>query len=321
MAGIATRQAFGEALAETGDVDRVAALAELGEKHPHIVALDADLSKSTKTQDFAKRFPDRFFDFGIAEANMIGAAAGLAFSGKKPFCASFACFITGRFDQIRLSIGYSRANVVVVGTHAGVAIGQDGHSQMGLEDLACMRSVSGMAVIQPGDQHETRQAVEYLVGHEGPAYLRLTRQTMTDISEEADCKFVFGKGVKLREGKDLTIFASGGPLYNALLAAEELAQDGVEARVVNIHTLKPIDRELIQDSAKKTGRFVTVEDHNIIGGLGSAVCETAAESQPVPTLRLGLNEEFGESGDPKALYEKFGLSPAGIAKAIRKWLN
>jgi len=308
MAGIASRQAFG------------ATLADIGGEYENLVVLDADLAKSTMTMHFAEKYPERFFDFGIAEANMIGAAAGLAFSGKKPFLASFACFVTGRFDQIRVSLGYSRANAVVVGTHSGVAIGEDGYSQMGLEDIACMRSITGMAVIQPSDEVETRQAVEYLMGHEGPAYLRLTRQKLENVNTDKNYKFEFGKGVELRPGKDLTIVASGGPLYNAMLAAEELAQEGVEARVINIHTIKPIDQDILADAAKKTGRIVTVEDHNIVGGLGGAVAETVSSLQAVPVLRIGVDEQFGESGDSKGLYAKFGLSPEAIAQSIRKWL-
>ena len=202
-----------------------------------------------------------------------------------------------------------------------MAIGEDGYSQMGLEDIACMRSITGMAVIQPADEIETRQAVEYLMEHEGPAYLRLTRQKLEDVNTDKNYKFQFGKGVDLRKGKDLTIIASGGPLYNAMLAAEELAQEGVEARVINIHTIKPIDQDIIADAAKKTGRIVTVEDHNIIGGLGGAVAETVSLLQPVPVLRLGIDEQFGESGDSKGLYAKFGLSPDAIAQSIRQWIG
>lgn len=307
MPAKATRVSFGEALEE------------LGEKNPNIVVLDADLSKSTMSIKFAKKFPDRFFEMGIAEQNMIGTAAGLALAGKIPFACSFACFLIGRYETIRMSVAYTNANVKLVGTHAGIGIGEDGYSQMGLEDIALMRALPNVSVIQPCDDIETKQAVEYIVGHEGPVFLRLTRQPLEDVNQ-AGYKFEFGKGVILRDGKDVTIFATGGVVFNSLLAAGELEKDGISARVVNIHTIKPIDKELIIKCAIETGKIVTVEDHNIVGGLGSAVMEVLSENYPVKVKRIGV-EKFGESGSPKALYEKYGLDPRGIAKMVREFLK
>ena len=303
----ATRAAFGEAIAE------------LGEKHPNIVVLDADLRASTKTGKFASRFPERAFEFGIAEANMIGAGAGLALAGKVPFICSFACFLTGRFDQIRVSLCYSRAAAHLIGTHAGVAVGDDGYSQQGLEDIALMRSLPNMVVLQPADETETRAATEYLVGHTGPSYMRLTRHNVEPVNGDG-YRFEFGKGVILRKGKDVTIVASGGTVKPALDAAELLSRKGQDAQVINIHTIKPIDEGLLNDAAKKTGRVVTVEDHTVFGGLGSAVCEALADGVPVPVKRIGLTD-FGESGSTDALYEKHGLSAGRIAETALKFLS
>lgn len=307
MPAKATRVSFGEALEE------------LGEKNPNIVVLDADLSKSTMSIKFAKKFPDRFFEMGIAEQNMIGTAAGLALAGKIPFACSFACFLIGRYETIRISVAYTNANVKLVGTHAGIGIGEDGYSQMGLEDIALMRALPNVSVVQPCDDIETKQAVKYIAEHQGPVFLRLTRQPLEDVNHNG-YKFEFGKGVVLRDGKDVTIFATGGVVFNSLLAAEELEKDGISARVVNIHTIKPIDKELIVKCAIETGRIVTVEDHNIVGGLGSAVMEVLSENYPVKVKRIGI-VKFGESGSPKALYEKYGLDPKGIAKAVREFLK
>jgi transketolase len=307
MPAKATRVSFGEALEE------------LGEKNPNIVVLDADLSKSTMSIKFAKKFPDRFFEMGIAEQNMIGTAAGLALAGKIPFACSFACFLIGRYETIRMSVAYTNANVKLVGTHAGIGIGEDGYSQMGLEDIALMRALPNVSVVQPCDDIETKQAVEYIAEHEGPVFLRLTRQPLEDVNRTG-YKFEFGKGVVLRDGKDVTIFATGGVVFNSLLAAEELEKDGISARVVNIHTIKPIDKELIIKCAIETGKIVTVEDHNIVGGLGSAVMEVLSENYPVKVKRIGI-VKFGESGSPKALYEKYGLDSKGIAKAVREFLK
>ena len=299
MGAKATRVAFGEALVR------------LGAENPDIVVLDADLSKSTMTEHFADKYPDRFFDMGIAEGNMVGAGAGMALAGKIPFICSFACFVIGRFEQIRMSISYSRANVKIVGTHSGIGIGEDGYSQMALEDIALMRSLPNMAVIQPADGVESERAVEYAVRHQGPVFLRLTRQKLDDVNPP-DYRFQFGKGVVLRPGKDVTLMATGGVVGNALKAAKILEQKGVDAQVVNIHTLKPIDRELVAKIALSQGKIVTVEDHGITGGLGSAVAEVVAELGRGRVKRVAV-EDFGESGDAEGLYRKYGLSEENIA--------
>jgi transketolase len=297
----ATRQAFGEALVE------------IAEKYPNVVALDADLSKSTMTCHFAEKYPHRFFEMGIAEANMIGVGAGLALSGKVPFICSFACFVVGRMDIIRMSVGYSQANVKIVGTHAGIGIGEDGASQMGIEDIAAIRAIPGISIIQPGDDIETRQAIEWAAQTDGPMYFRLTRQALADVNSP-DYQFVPGKGVVLAEGNDMTIFASGGTVQEAVAAKELLANDGIDARIVNIHTIKPIDKELIVQCAQETGCLFTVEDHNIIGGLGSAVAEVVSEEKPTPLKRWGVNDVFGQSGSPTDMYINYEIDSKGIAK-------
>lgn len=307
--GKSTRAAFGEALARAG------------EKNRDVVVFDADLSVSTMSKYFAEKFPDRFFEMGIAEANMIGTAAGIAMQGKIPFICSFGAFVTGRFDQIKVSLNYARANVKIVGTHSGIAIGDDGYSQMGLEDLALMRVLPKMTVFQPADATETECIVDYLVNkHNGPSYLRLTRQNVDDLFN-ASYRYNFGKGVTLREGTDVAIFASGGVVANALHAADSLSKDGISATVVNIHTIKPIDEELIINLSKKIGKLVTVEDHQIIGGLGSAVAETLCDSAPAKLLRIGIRDQYGESGAPEELYEKYGLSTQGIARQVREFVS
>jgi transketolase len=306
---MASRQAFGEALAE------------VGETNPDVVVFDADLSKSTMSILFAKKFPDRFFEMGIQEANMIGAGAGAALAGKIPFVCSFACFITGRYDTIRISVAYSNAGVRIVGTHAGIGIGEDGNSQMGLEDIGLMRGLPNMAVIQPGDELETKQAVRYLAnGHRGPAYLRLTRQSLPDVSP-AGYQFQLGKGVTLRDGKDVTCIASGGTVGHAVEAAKKLESQGINVRVVNLSTIKPIDTDLIVKCAKETGKIFTVEDHNVIGGMGSAVCEVLAENYPAKVKRWGLLDKFGESGSPEALYKKYELDAEGIARRLTEFVK
>lgn len=302
MGAKATRQAFGEALAE------------IGGKNQDIVVLDADLSKSTMSNIFAEKFPERFFEFGISEANMIGAAAGLAISGKIPFCCSFACFVTGRYDTIRISVAYSQANVKIIGTHAGIGIGEDGFSQMGLEDLSLMRGLPGFTVIQPADEIETKQAVAWAAQHVGPVYLRLTRQKLIDVNG-ADYRFEVGKGVTLAEGLDMTIFATGGTVQHAMKAKEMLAKNNVDARIVNIHSIKPIDKDLILKCAEETGCLFTVEDHNVIGGLGSAVAEVLSEYRPTPLKRWGILDVFGESGTEKDLYKEFKIDADGITEA------
>ena len=307
MPAKASRAAFGEALLD------------LGAKDPRIVALDADLSKSTMTAAFAKKFPDRAFNLGIAEANMIGVGAGLAMAGKIPFVASFACFLVGRFETIRISVAYTNANVKLVGTHVGVAIGEDGYSQMGLEDIACIRALPNIPVIQPADEVETKQVIAYAVEHQGPIYLRLTRQNLEPVSP-ANYQFRFGKWVRLREGTDVTLIASGGTVFPALEAAKQLEADGIRAEVINAATIKPLDEEMLLASARRTGHVVTVEDHSINGGLGGAVTELLAEGCPTLVRRIGV-QGFGESGDLKGLYAKHGLDAAGIARTTRKFLG
>ncbi|MDP6559557.1 MAG: transketolase C-terminal domain-containing protein [Candidatus Binatia bacterium] len=303
MGSKATRLAFGEALVRLAGENR------------DIVVLDADLSKSTMTDLFAQKYPDRFFDVGIAEGNMVGMGAGMALAGNIPFICSFSCFVGGRFEQIRMSVGYNRANVKIVGTHSGIGIGEDGYSQMAVEDIALMRTLPNMAVIQPGDAVETERALEYIVAHKGPVFLRLTRQKVEDINPP-DYRFQFGKGVTLRDGGDLTIMGTGGVLGHAIKAAERLAKKGIEAGVVNIHTLKPLDRDLIAELVVRHGRIVTVEDHGLVGGLGSAVAEVVVEIGRGQVGRLAVND-YAESGDSDGLYKKYGLSEEHIeAKAL-----
>ena len=308
MAGAkASRAAFGEALLE------------LGARDPRIVTLDADLSKSTMTAKFAKTYPDRGFNLGIAESNMVGVGAGLALTGKIPFVCSFACFVVGRFETIRISVAYTNANVKIVGTHSGIAIGEDGYSQMGLEDIACLRALPNVPIIQPADELETKQAVAFAVEHQGPLYLRLTRQNLEPVCP-VDYRFQLGRWLTLRQGTDVTLIATGGTVFNALEAAKKLAAEGVSAEVINAASIKPLDEDMLVAAAAKTKRVVTIEDHSIHGGLGGAVAETLAEVMPTPLKRLGVTG-FGESGDPKGLYAKHGLDPAGLAASITKFLH
>ena len=307
MAAKASRAAFGEAIAE------------LGATNPRIVTLDADLSKSTMTGAFARKFPGRAFNLGIAESNMIGIGAGLALAGYVPFVASFACFIVGRFETIRMSVAYTNANVKLVGTHAGIAIGEDGYSQMGLEDVAMLRALPNVTIVQPADELETKQAVAWAAAYQGPVYLRLTRQNLEPVCP-GDHRFEIGKWLTLRTGHDVTLIASGGPVFNTLEAAKLLAGDGISADVIDAASLKPLDEDTLLRSAGKTGHVVTVEDHAVAGGLGGIVAELLSEVLPTPLRRLGVSG-FGESGDPKALYAKHGLDAAGIATSVRKFLN
>lgn len=301
---MATRKAFGNSLLK------------LGGKNPRVVALDADLSKSTFSYLFAQKFPERFFEMGIAEANMIGVASGMALSGYIPFACSFACFITGRFDQIKMSVAYSDAAVRLVGTHAGVGIGEDGYSQQGLEDIALMRSLPSMEVFQPADDIETDSMMHYLVESKNPAYLRLTRQDLVRVNMP-DYTFKPGVFGLLKPGRDMTVFATGGTVYNALAAATELKAQGIDIRVYNASSLKPVDGEAVHRAGKETKLLVSIEDHTIIGGLGGAIAETlSSRSNVAGLLRLGINDEFGESGTPEALYHKHGLDQAGIAKRL-----
>jgi transketolase len=312
--GKATREAFGDAIVEIGATE------------PRLVVLDADLSKSTMTQAFSKKFPERHFEFGIAEQNMIGAGAGLALCGKIPVVTSFACFLIGRLETIRIAAAYNKTNLKLVGTHAGIGIGEDGTSQMGLEDIGAMRSLPHMTILQPADALETKQAVEWMIKHDGPVYIRLTRQKMDDV-HKPDYKFQIGKADVLWEPEpkpahfQATIFATGGTVPHALAAAKDLLPRGFAARVVNAASLAPFDADAVARAAADSGRIVTVEDHNVVGGLGSAVCEAIAErGLACPVVRVGVRD-FGESATPEQLYDKYGLSAPHIVEAALRNLN
>lgn len=303
---IATREAYGKALVELAD------------KYDFVV-LDADLAEATKTVMFKKAYPQRFFDCGIAEGNMISVAAGLAASGKVAFASSFAMFAAGRaFEQVRNSVGYPHLNVKIGATHAGITVGEDGATHQCLEDIALMRSIPGMTVINPCDAVEARAAVECAINTYGPFYMRFGRYPVPVINDNPDYKFELGKGVLLRDGLDATVVASGLTVSMALEAAEMLKGEGIDVRVVNIHTLKPIDKDIITAAARETGAIVTAEEHNIIGGLGSAVTEVVCESCPVPVLRVGVEDTFGRSGKVPALLEAYGLTPEHIANKVRE---
>ena len=306
---IATRESYGNALAE------------LGKEHEEIVVLDADLAAATKTGVFKKVFPERHIDCGIAECNMIGVAAGLAAAGKVPFASSFAMFAAGRaFEQVRNSVGYPRLNVKIGATHAGISVGEDGATHQCNEDIALMRAIPGMVVINPSDDVEARAAVKAAYEHQGPVYLRFGRLAVPVINDNEDYKFELGKGVVLRDGKDVTIIASGLPVANCLEAAEKLAADGIDARVINIHTIKPLDEKLVIEAAKATGKVVTVEEHSVIGGLGSAVCDVLSEQAPTKTLKIGINDTFGESGPAVELVKKYGLDADSIYKKVKAFV-
>lgn len=301
MANIATRDAYGQALAE------------LGALNDKVVVLDADLSKSTKTNDFKKVFPERFFNMGIAEQNLLGTAAGFAAAGKIPFASSFAVFAVGRaYDQIRNSIAYPKLNVKIAATHAGLTVGEDGGSHQMLEDIALMRALPNMTVIVPADGVETKQVIMAAAAYDGPVYIRLGRPKVPVLFDES-YQFEIGKGVVLKDGADVTLVATGIMVSKAMEAAEVLAADGISAAVVNISTIKPLDQQLIIEMAQKTGAMVTCEEHNIYGGLGSAVAEVLVEHCPVPMARVGVEDSFGESGLPDQLLEKYGLTAANIA--------
>ena len=298
---IATREAYGNALAE------------LGEKY-NFVVLDADLAAATKTGVFKKKFPNRHFDCGIAEGNMMSVAAGLAAAGKVPFVSTFAMFAAGRaFEQIRNSIGYPHLNVKIGATHAGITVGEDGATHQCNEDIALMRTIPGMTVINPADAVEARAAVEAALHFEGPVYLRFGRYAVPVFNDKETYKFELGRGVLLREGSDVTIIATGIMVDMAMTAAEALQKEGISARVINIHTIKPLDREIVLAAAKETGAIVTAEEHNVIGGLGAAVAETVSEACPVPVMRVGVEDAFGRSGTVPALLEMYGLTPENIA--------
>lgn len=305
---IATRESYGKALAE------------LGTEHKDVVVLDADLAEATKTGIFKKAHPERFIDCGIAESNMMGVAAGLAAAGMVPFASSFAMFAAGRaFEQVRNSIGYPHLSVKIGATHAGISVGEDGASHQCNEDIALMRTIPGMTVICPSDDVEAKAAVKAAYEHDGPVYLRFGRLAVPVINDRPDYTFELGKGVVLREGKDLTIIATGLPVYNCLEAAEKLAEDGIDAKVINIHTIKPLDEELVVAAAKETGKVVTVEEHSVIGGLGSAVCDVLSEQAPAKVLKIGINDVFGESGPAAELLVKYGLDTESIYKKIKEF--
>ena len=307
---IATRDSYGNALAE------------LGTEHDNVVVLDADLAAATKTGVFKKAHPDRFIDCGIAESNMIGVAAGLATTGKVPFASSFAMFAAGRaFEQVRNSVGYPHLNVKIGATHAGISVGEDGATHQCNEDIALMRTIPGMVVINPADDVEARAAVRAAYEHQGPVYLRFGRLAVPVINDRPDYKFELGKGVVLREGKDLTIIATGLPVSNCLEAAEKLAADGIDAKVINIHTIKPLDEELVVAAAKETGKVVTVEEHSVIGGLGSAVCDVLSEKLPTPVLKIGVMDTFGESGPAVELIKKYGLDADSICEKVKAFVK
>ena len=306
---IATRESYGNALAE------------LGAEFENLVVLDADLAAATKTGVFKKAFPDRHIDCGIAESNMAGVAAGLSLAGKIPFMSSFAMFAAGRaFEQVRNSIGYPHLNVKIGATHAGISVGEDGASHQCNEDIALMRTIPGMTVINPADDVEAKAAVKAAIEHEGPVYLRFGRLAVPVINDPASYRFEIGKGITMREGKDVTIIATGLEVSESLEAAKLLEADGISAEVINIHTIKPLDTELVVAAAKKTGKVVTVEEHSIIGGLGGAVAEVLAEQAPTKMLRIGVNDTFGESGPAKALIEKYGLDAKSIYEKVKGWL-
>ena len=306
---IATRESYGNALAE------------LGAQNPNIVVLDADLAGATKTGVFKKAFPERHIDCGIAEGNMMGVAAGLATCGKIPFASSFAMFAAGRaFEQVRNSIGYPHLNVKIGATHAGISVGEDGATHQCNEDIAIMRTIPGMTIICPADDVEARAAVKAAAEYVGPVYMRFGRLAVPVINDRPDYKFEMGKGIVLREGKDLTIVANGLCVAASLEAAEKLAADGIDAKVINIHTIKPLDEELIVEAAKATGKVVTVEEHSVIGGLGSAVCDVLSEKAPTQVMKIGINDTYGESGPALELIAKYGLDTESIYQKIKAFV-
>lgn len=307
---IATRESYGRALAELGRI------------HEDLVVLDADLAEATKTVIFRKEFPDRHIDCGIAECNMIGIAAGLAASGKVPFASSFAMFAAGRaFEQVRNSVGYPHLNVKIAATHAGISVGEDGATHQCNEDIALMRVIPGMTVICPSDDVETRAAVKAAYEYQGPVYLRLGRLAVPVLNDNPDYRFEIGKGITLREGGDLAVVTTGLCVPACLQAAEMLAREGINAEVINIHTIKPIDGELLVQAAAKCRKVVTVEEHSVIGGLGSAVSEALSEKFPVPVHKIGIQDTFGESGPADELLKKYGLDAEGICGEILAWLR
>lgn len=307
---MATREAYGKTLAK------------LATENENVVVLDADLSKSTKTADFKAVAPERFINMGIAEGNMMSVAAGMSTCGKIPFVSTFAMFAAGRaFEQIRNSIGYPHLNVKVCATHAGITVGEDGASHQAIEDLALMRSIPGMTVINPSDDIETEAAIRAITEMQGPCYVRLGRLAVNTINDNSEYKFEIGKAVTLREGKDATIIATGLMVDTALEAYNVLSEEGIKVKVINMHTIKPIDREAIEKAARETGVIITVEEHNVIGGLGSAVSEVITETHPVPVLKVGIKDTFGESGKPVELLKAYGLTCDDIVKTVKKGIN
>lgn len=307
---IATRESYGNALVECGKVN------------DKIVVLDADLAAATKTGTFKKAFPERHIDCGIAECNMMGIAAGMATTGMIPFVSSFAMFASGRaYEQVRNSVGYPHLNVKIGATHAGVTVGEDGATHQCNEDIALMRTIPGMVVIVPSDDIEAKAAVAAAVAYEGPVYLRFGRAAVPVINDKPDYKFEIGKGVCLREGKDVTIVTTGVCVASAMEAAEKLAADGIDAEIINIHTIKPIDKDIIINSAKKTGKVVTVEEHSVIGGLGSAVADVLIENYPVKMKKVGVQDVFGESGTASQLLTKFGLDGDGVYESVKSFVK
>ncbi len=304
---IATREAYGKALVKLSNINK------------DVVVLDADLSKSTKTADFKAAAPERFINMGIAEANMMGVASGLSTCGKVPFVSTFAMFAAGRaFEQIRNSICYPKLNVKVCATHAGLTVGEDGASHQSVEDISLMRSIPNMTVINPADAIETEAAILAVAEYNGPCYVRLGRLAVENVNDNSNYNFEIGKGVTLANGNDVTIVATGIMVKLALEAKEELAKEGIDARVINIHTIKPIDSELLIKAAKETGAVVTAEEHSIIGGLGSAVSEVLCEEMPVPVLKVGIEDTFGESGKPEQLLKAYGLTTEKIVEKAKK---
>jgi transketolase len=305
---IATRESYGNALVE------------LGAEHDNLIVLDADLAAATKTGVFKKAYPDRHIDCGIAECNMMGIAAGLSTTGIVPFASTFAMFAAGRaFEQVRNSIGYPHLNVKIGATHAGISVGEDGATHQCNEDIALMRTIPGMVILNPADDVEAKACVKAAYEYNGPVYLRFGRLAVPVINDRPDYKFELGKGVVLRKGKDLTIVATGLCVSSALEAAEKLAADGIDAKVINIHTIKPLDEELIVAAAKETGKVVTVEEHSVIGGLGSAVCDALAEKCPVPVKKIGVQDVFGESGPAAALLAKYKLDGEGVYEQVKEF--
>lgn len=306
----ATRQSFGEALSA------------LAEQNPDIVVLDADLAAATYTSIFKKSYPDRFIDCGIAEANMVGIAAGLAACGKVPFAASFAMFSAGRaFEQVRNSVGYPHLNVKIAGSHAGISVGEDGATHQCCEDIALMRTIPGMVVLNPADHYEMTAAVKAAAEYVGPVYIRLGRLAVESVHNNDDYKFELGKGITLRDGRDITVIATGLMVQEAVKAGEALAAEGIDARIIDIHTIKPLDRELVVKAARETGHIVTVEEHNIIGGLGEAVAACVCEESPVPVTRIGVKDVFGHSGPAVDLLKEFGLSAENIQDTVKRVLK